>query len=519
MVSRISESIIINTATRNIQNALRNLQETQDILSTGLRIRRPSDDPLGASTVLRLRGQIAQMDRFITNMDRAESFVNSTEGALGVIDEILLELREITVTEANDTGNAESRAAAAEQVEALIQQLVQTANTDFGGRYIFAGHETKTSPFVNLGSRVEYRGDGGAILEEIGENNVITINIPGNEAFSVYSGQIVGSANLNPDISEGPGYDTPLALLNGGTGVDPGSIVITDGDGDTSTIDLSGAVTIGDVIATINADPTVDVTVEINEDGSGLFITDNTVDPTLPLTIAEDGTTTTAADLGILGSTMGGLLGTDLDPTVEASTPVSLLNGGNGVELGVIRITNGELTGTVDLNGAVTVDDILTAIDGSGLEVDATIDVTGTRLVITSLLGDTPMIIVSEGTEDTAEDLGLFAPGVFETAFEVKQALLDNDSERLTQLIQNVDDSLSQVIAARTGTGQQVTQMSFARERLLDMQLSLESIRSKTEEADLTVFATQLIVNETIYQVALEPTAGVIQPSIFSFLG
>jgi flagellin-like hook-associated protein FlgL len=644
LVSRISNPIIINTAIRNLQTSLKNLQESQEIISTGLKIRRPSDDPLGAATALRLRAEIIEINRFVANIDRAESFVNATEGAFGTVNEILLTLREIAVTESNDTSNANARAAAAFEVDAIIEQLLQTANSDYAGRRIFAGHQTETIPFVDIGTRIDYRGDDGLIYEEIGPNNVIEINIPGNVAFGTFIGQVIGDVDLDPDISTVPAFDTPLAQLNGGNGVQPGSIVITDGSGASATIDLSAAVTISDVVAAINAAAAIDVTASINNDGNGLLITDNTVSPALPLTIAEDPlaipATTTAADLGILGSEMGSIRGTDLDPVIVGtdvtaatlladvnfgggvdqvpgtfditdrdgntvtvdvsaavtvgdvvtainaltgpgfnvsaaiagdgsgieltdtistgrtqitvaevggstasdlgllgtgvgttlhgarldpaglpSTPVSLLAGGTGLTLGVIRITNGDLTASIDLSGAVTVGNVLAAIERAGVRVDATVDTTGTRLVITSQTGDTPIVIVSEGIENSAEDLGIFAPGIFETADEVRQALRDNDPQRLTQLIANVDDAISHIIDLRAGTGQQDLQISFARERLRDLELSFDALRSRIEEADLTEFATELVNHQTIYQAALETTIRVIQPTIFSFLG
>lgn len=640
MISRITNPILVNTALRNMQTSLRNLQNTQEILATGLIIRRPSDDPLGAATALRLRAEITEIDRFLVNIDRAESFINATEGALGTVNDILLNLREITVTEANDVGNAQSRAAAAEEVSAILEQLLQTANSDYAGRYIFAGHRTETLPFVEKIYGVEYQGDSGPIFEEIGPGNVIEINMPGNEIFSTSIGQVIGTVNLNPDISGGPGFDTPLAHLNGGDGVQPGSIIITDGSGASATINLSAAATIGDVITAINSAAGINVTASINSVENGLLITDNTTNPTLPLTIAEGSpVTTTAADLGILGSSMGNLTGDDLDPIIlgssvttgtlladlnygagidmatalfditdrdgntvtvdisgattvgdvvtainaltgpgfnvtasiasdgsgidltdalstgrsqitvtEAggttatdlgllgtglgsvlhgarldpagvpSTPVSLLNGGVGTSLGTIRITSGELSALVDLSGAVTVGNILAAIERAGVRVDASVDSSGTRLVITSQMGDTPIIIVSEGGSTTAEELGLFSPDLFETAEAVRDALLNNDAERLTQLIENIDDVISRIINARASTGQQLLQMDFARERLTNLELSFEELRSKTEEADLTEFATQLVNYSTIYQAALETTIRVIQPTLFSFL-
>ncbi len=643
MVSRISNPVLVNTALRNLQISLRQLQETQEVLATGLTIRRPSDNPLGAAIALRMRAEITEINRFVTNIERAESFVTASEGALGTMNQILTELRGITVTEANDTGNAESRRAAAEQVNALIEQLVQTANSDFGGRYIFAGHETETIPYVRNGEFVEYRGDGGYIYEEIGPGNVITINQPGSTIFAASAGQVIGDVDLNPDISAGPDFDTPLAQLNGGEGVQPGSIVITDGSGASATVDLSSAVTIGDVIAAINSAAGINVTASINYDGNGLLIADNTVDPTLPLTITEDPAavppTTTSADLGILGSSMSTIQGTDLNPIVvtstvtagtllrdlnfgagvdmttaafnitdrdgntvtvdistattvgdvvaainaltgptfnvtasistdgsgidltdtvstgrsqitvteagattaselgllgtgtgsmlegarldplgSSSTPVALLNSGLGISLGTIRITNGELSASVDLSGAVTIGNVMAAIERAGVRVEASIDSAGNRLVITSQSGDTPIIIVSEGAATTAEDIGLFSPGLFETAEEIRQALLNNDSERLTQLIGNVDDIISRIIDARAGAGQQIVQIDFARSRLQNLELSFESLRSKTEEADLTEFSIKLVNQETIYQVALATTVQLIQPTLFSFL-
>jgi flagellar hook-associated protein 3 len=643
LVVRISNPVLVNTALRNMQVTLRQLQETQEVVATGLTIRRPSDNPLGAAIALRMRAEITEINRFVKNIDRAESFVTASEGALGIMNDILIELRGITVTEANDTGNAVSRAAAAEQVNALIEQLVQTANSDYGGRYIFAGHETETMPYVRNGEFVEYRGDSGIIYGAIGPGNVIPINQPGSAIFATSVGQVIGDVNLDPDISAGPALDTPLAQLNGGQGVQAGSIVISDGSGASATIDLSTAVTINDVITAINSAAGINVTASSNADGNGLLITDNTVGQALPLTITENPAavppTTTAADLGILGSSTSSIQGSDLNPTVGysvvtpgtllsdlnygagidagtaafnitdrdgnsvtvdistattvgdvvaainalagptfnvtasisadgsgidltdtvssgrsqitvteaggatasdlgilgtgigsmlegvrldpiggASTPVSLLNGGSGISLGTIRITNGELSASVDLSGAVTLGNVMAAIERAGVGVEASIDSAGNRLVLTSQWGDTPIIIISEGDTTTAEDLGLFSPGMFETAEEIRQALLNNDSERLTELIGNVDDIVSRIIDARAGAGQQLVQIDFARSRLEDLELSFESLRSKTEEADLTEFAIKLANQEIVYQAALATTIQVIQPTLFSFM-
>ncbi len=103
--------------------------------------------------------------------------------------------------------------------------------------------------------------------------------------------------------------DVPLALLNRGTGVPPGTIRITDRSGGTAEIDLTGAATILDVRNAINNAAEIDVDATIL--GGSLVLTDVSVganeQPVGDLKI-EDLDSTTALALGIAGSTGGSKL-------------------------------------------------------------------------------------------------------------------------------------------------------------------------------------------------------------------
>ncbi len=65
----------------------------------------------------------------------------------------------------------------------------------------------------------------------------------------------IATSNTTVKISQGGFVDegTDLAALNGGAGVRVGSIRITDAAGGSSLVDLTGAVTVKDVIDTINS--------------------------------------------------------------------------------------------------------------------------------------------------------------------------------------------------------------------------------------------------------------------------
>jgi flagellar hook-associated protein 2 len=106
------------------------------------------------------------------------------------------------------------------------------------------------------------------------------------------------------------------------------------------------------------------------------------------------------ATSGTLSFGFGGFINTGID--------LGQLNGGNGVALGSLKITDrAGNTATVDLRAARTVDDVLTAINGSqGIDVTATTD--GDSIKLVDNTGDSGNLKVQEvGGGHTAADLGL----------------------------------------------------------------------------------------------------------------
>jgi len=113
---------------------------------------------------------------------------------------------------------------------------------------------------------------------------------------------------------------TLLSSLNGGQGVSSGSFVITDSSGQSATVDLSqgNETTIQSVLDEINSRG-LDINARVNDTGDGIIIED--LGPgTVALTVEESGSTT-AADLGILGSAANA--GDDLDGSYEKTITIS----------------------------------------------------------------------------------------------------------------------------------------------------------------------------------------------------
>jgi flagellar hook-associated protein 2 len=222
----------------------------------------------------------------------------------------------------------------------------------------------------------------------------------------------IASSATTIKISQGGFVDdsTELAALNGGAGVRVGSIKITDANGGSSVVDLTGSVTVKDVVDSINSATGANVRAQVN--GDRLQLVDNSGGAgSLAVTDLAGGNA--ATDLGLRslsrsGNTYGGQdvysLGTNL--------ALSRLRDGNGVRDIVgndFSVTAGGVSFNVDISGARTVGDVLKAINenagNTGGRVLASIN--NNRLQITDTLGSGPVTIASIGGSNTADDLGL----------------------------------------------------------------------------------------------------------------
>ncbi len=211
--------------------------------------------------------------------------------------------------------------------------------------------------------------------------------------------------------------DTLVSTLNAGAGFTLGSIDVTDRAGVATTIDLSGAETLQEIAAKINADAQsagVQLTASINSSRNGLAITD-TSGGSGSLIIANNGAGTTANDLGIASNSAATSVnsGSLNRQTASTATLLSTLNGGAGVRIGDIRITDSSgKTSTIDLqktdNDAKTLGDVIDRINAAAVNVTASLNSAGDGILLTDNAGGTGVLKVLEsGSGKAAADLGL----------------------------------------------------------------------------------------------------------------
>ncbi|QDS98326.1 flagellar filament capping protein FliD [Adhaeretor mobilis] len=322
------------------------------------------------------------------------------------------------LTSLNDNNGVRLSAEGANDLEITLTDGSATLNIDLGtattlGEVVdlinAASPGDVSAAIAADGNRLEITdltGGGGAFVIESSEGSSAAedLGIVNNAVGATVSGERLVSGLAG----------TLLSTLNAGSGFDTlGTISITDRDGTVdNSIDLSTAETLSDVVDAIN-NSTADVTASVNSARNGISIVDNT-GGVGNLTIANADGSTSVESLGIqvddaVDSVNSGTLNRQ---TLSEATLLSSLNGGEGVKLGDIRVTDSDgVASAADLNGAgneaVTVGDVIDAINSLAASVTARINDTGDGIVVVDEAGGVGSLGISDISGNIAQSLRL----------------------------------------------------------------------------------------------------------------
>ena len=401
--TRVTNTLQSNMLLGSMNSSMRKILELEGQISSGYRILKPSDDPLGANRTLEIQSMLDEIARYRENIQTADHRLSSTESALRNLDDLLDSAKTIMLREVGSSSTTDTRANSAIEIDNILEQALSLANSRFGNHYLFGGTVDGADPFSLMSDYVLYNGDENEESVQISAGITMAANITGSSAFGALSTEIRGNVDLDPIITA----DTLLRDLNGGEGIAAGSIIVGDGL-TTTTIDLTGAETIGDVLDIINNDPAGFVTAIINGAGNGLELDTIT---TGNISVNEVSGSTTASDLGILQTTLvaGPLVGSDTDPALNLLSPItSLLAGAGLTSLGSqITITNGSESATIDFVGATTVQDVLNRFNQAGVNIVASINDDRDGINVVSKANGTRLSIQDVGAGTSAAELGL----------------------------------------------------------------------------------------------------------------
>ena len=202
---RITNASMVRSHLYDTQNNLTNMSKINQQISTGKVINTVSDDPYKAIKIMNINNEIKYTEKYNYNIDETVGWMNTTDGALDNVGNILGEIKETILKVGNGTYSQNEMKSLNEDMNEKIKQLADTLNSTHGGKYLFGGSSVDDAPIT-----VIENPDGTVKLEFSKDKNGQTI--PNTD-------------DLKADISSGINIDYNISV---------GEILnIKDGNGNT----------------------------------------------------------------------------------------------------------------------------------------------------------------------------------------------------------------------------------------------------------------------------------------------
>jgi flagellar hook-associated protein 2 len=258
---------------------------------------------------------------------------------------------------------------------------------------------------VGGGTTAESLGLVGAGVQTTSNQKGTVDQIEGQSIVKLSSSLQLSALNDGNGVQTNGGVaDIHYTLANGDNGyIDLSPITSTSG---TSQVDE--ATTLGDILAQINAADPNNLQAQIAPDGTSLEVKDLTSGSgTFTLTPAYN--SPALQNLGLTGAASNGVIqGTRIIGGLN-SVLLSSLNGGQGLgTLGTLNLTarNGK-TASADLSSCETVQDVINAINKSGIGITAAVNAAGDGIQLTDTTGGTKSNLIVASGDSTAQELGI----------------------------------------------------------------------------------------------------------------
>lgn len=552
--------LIINTnvgalnAQRQLVQSGNDMKQAMERLASGKRVNTARDDAAGLAISNRQTSQIRGLNQAIRNANDGVSLIQTAEGALDEVTNILQRMRELAIQSANGIYSDVDRATLDAEVQQLKAEVDRIAlSTTFNGQPLLDGSLSNVA--LQVGSEanqiidLEIQGFSASSLGSNSGDYVSEVSV-GLSAFTALAGgdeleindvaigALTTATNvnelltlLNSDLDgKGAEASTLVSVVadTAGNGVIPdGStlqITLTDGDGNDQTYRITNTTSLSDLVSEINSTTAIDA--KINSDGKMVLTAVNAETITVNTDVtAATGTLAAATEFSLVLSDTSnegrgvkieagtGLTATerdDLGINVQdndenwlgaAVTATGSINAGdliiNGVEIGAIDAATAA-AGQVD-NAVEAINALASETGVVAFEVAGTTDQLGLRSADGSPIqikygdGATPATVQTiTGFQEmnAAEGTGSVSGIQIDTAAGAQAA------------IDVIDVALEQINSTRSDLGAINNRLDFTMSNLANVSEKTSAARSRILDADYAAESSQLSRAQVLQQAS-----------------
>lgn len=179
---RITNSILQLRSLSALQDTLEGMERAQRRVSTGVRVERPSDDPVATAPIMRTSSSLRALEQHQRNISTARGRLAGEESVLEQLDGTLVRAKQLAIGQAGDPADAATRGIVAREVGSLLDHVQDLANTTYAGSYLFGGQYSDRPPFPDTGPDPAAPPSGERLVE-IGAESVARTNHSAEEIF------------------------------------------------------------------------------------------------------------------------------------------------------------------------------------------------------------------------------------------------------------------------------------------------------------------------------------------------
>ena len=174
---RITSASAFESSVSNLQRRQQALTQSQEHLTSGKRVLKPSDDPAAAAQAERALAAEKRSVAQLRALDASRSAMQLSESALSNAGELVQQARDLLVGAGNGSYTDAERLTMANAIRGLRDDLLAVANrSDGAGRYLFGGQGADGAPLVDGTGGVSYSASAGQLLAASGEASPLSID-------------------------------------------------------------------------------------------------------------------------------------------------------------------------------------------------------------------------------------------------------------------------------------------------------------------------------------------------------
>ncbi len=179
---RLSPLLQVDRNQRYLSDLRSRISDVEEAAATGLAISRPSDAPHAWAEIFQLQDGIQDQSVYHNNAEKTRSLLEAVDFALGSSGALIDEAQALAVTYSSDILGQDERDNAAMRVDGMLAQVIDQANANFAGRYVFAGTAYDSMAFDP--TTLTYAGSTDVPSTAVADGIYATSGFVGTDAFS-----------------------------------------------------------------------------------------------------------------------------------------------------------------------------------------------------------------------------------------------------------------------------------------------------------------------------------------------